>query len=132
IRRIRVGNLYRKRNKKRGKKMSEINLREILARYSKALDARPSKGEWTTDQVAIVADSACDVPDLVKALEEAEKELRHRELHHFEVEQENAELKAQIERVRELHKKVPVYDSDDTCKNADENHIDERHSESEQ
>ena len=46
-----------------------IDLEAINRRYEAALEARPAKGEWTSVQAAILADSVADVKPLMEALE---------------------------------------------------------------
>ena len=40
-----------------------------MARYSRALDAKPSKGPWTDERVAWITDSVCDIPQLLSEIE---------------------------------------------------------------
>ena len=47
-----------------------IDLEAINRRYEAALDARPDKGEWTSVQAAILADSVADVKPLMREVEE--------------------------------------------------------------
>ena len=42
-----------------------IDLDAIQARYQAALDAKPSKGDYTPDGVTALTDSVCDIPDLL-------------------------------------------------------------------
>lgn len=49
--------------------MSELDLRAVAARYSKALDAKPSKGPWEDAKVAWITDSVADVPQLLAEVE---------------------------------------------------------------
>lgn len=65
-----------------------MNLEEIWGRYEAALEARPSKGEWTPKQIAALTDAVADVPSLVKRLEE---------LTEREPDLQEVRLKAQIE-----------------------------------
>lgn len=44
-----------------------INLEEVWKRYSKALDAKPSKGPVT--RWDDLTDSVADIPDLIKEIE---------------------------------------------------------------
>ncbi len=46
-----------------------IDLEAINRRYEAALDARPAKGEWTSVQAAILADSVADVKPLMREVE---------------------------------------------------------------
>ena len=46
-----------------------VDLDAVRARYWKALDAKPSKGDMTEAAIAAVIDSHCDVMDLVKEIE---------------------------------------------------------------
>lgn len=41
----------------------------ISRRYSRALDAKPSKGPMTADGVAAITDSVADVPELLREVE---------------------------------------------------------------
>ena len=47
-----------------------IDLEAINRRYEAALEARPAKGEWTSAQAAILADSVADVKPLMREVEE--------------------------------------------------------------
>jgi len=38
---------------------------EIKARYQRALDAKPSKGDYTPAGIDAITDSVCDIPDLL-------------------------------------------------------------------
>ena len=49
--------------------MSELDLGAVMARYSKALDAKPSKGQISADGIAALTDSVCDVPQLLAEIE---------------------------------------------------------------
>ena len=49
--------------------MSDLDLKEIAARYSKALDAKPGKGDISPDGIAALTDSVCDVPQLLAEVE---------------------------------------------------------------
>jgi hypothetical protein len=40
-----------------------------MARYSRALDAKPSKGPWEDAKVAWITDSVADVPQLLAEIE---------------------------------------------------------------
>ena len=42
-----------------------MNLDAIRERYQKALDAKPSKGDYTPEGIDAIVDSVCDVPDLL-------------------------------------------------------------------
>lgn len=42
-----------------------IDLNAVNARYSRALDAKPSKGPWKDDEVCWITDSVADVPALL-------------------------------------------------------------------
>ncbi|PFG16303.1 hypothetical protein ATK74_0837 [Propionicimonas paludicola] len=44
---------------------TRCDLDAIEARYSKALDAKPGKGEYSPDGIAAIVDSHCDVRELV-------------------------------------------------------------------
>jgi len=46
-----------------------IDLDAVRARYSKALDAKPSKGPMTPDGIAAITDSVADIPDLLHEVE---------------------------------------------------------------
>lgn len=48
-----------------------IDLAEIEARYSRALDAKPGKGPITERGIAAITDSVCDVPDLLAEVKRA-------------------------------------------------------------
>ena len=50
------------------------DLAVIEARYSKALDAKPGKGEITAAGIAAITDSVCDIPELVERVKAAEAE----------------------------------------------------------
>ncbi|QAY70045.1 hypothetical protein [Xylanimonas protaetiae] len=41
----------------------------IGARYQRALDAKPSKGEYTQKGIDALTDSVCDVPDLLAVIQ---------------------------------------------------------------
>ncbi len=45
--------------------MSELDLRAVMARYSKALDAKPSKGPISEAGIVAITDSVCDIPQLL-------------------------------------------------------------------
>jgi len=45
------------------------NLDAVRARYSRALDAKPSKGEWEPDGIAAITDSVADIPDLLAEIQ---------------------------------------------------------------
>lgn len=47
---------------------SELDLDAIEARYSKALDAKPGKGDISAEGIAAITDSVCDIPDLIREL----------------------------------------------------------------
>lgn len=49
--------------------MADLELGPVMARYSRALDAKPSKGEITADGIAAITDSVCDVPRLLAEIE---------------------------------------------------------------
>ena len=49
--------------------MSELDLRAVMARYSKALDAKPGNGGITADGIAAITDSVADVPQLLAEIE---------------------------------------------------------------
>ena len=42
-----------------------MNHDAIRERYQKALDAKPSKGDYTPEGIDAIVDSVCDVPDLL-------------------------------------------------------------------
>lgn len=42
-----------------------MNLDAIRERYRKALDAKPSKGDYTPEGIDAIVDSVCDVPELL-------------------------------------------------------------------
>ena len=52
-----------------------IDLEAINRRYEAALDARPAKGEWTSAQAAILADSVADVKPLMREVEELREQI---------------------------------------------------------
>ena len=52
-----------------------IDLEAINQRYEAALDARPAKGEWTSAQAAILADSVADVKPLMREVEELREQI---------------------------------------------------------
>ena len=52
-----------------------IDLEAINRRYEAALDARPAKGEWTSAQAAILADSVADVKPLMHEVEELREQI---------------------------------------------------------
>lgn len=54
--------------------MAELDLTAIAERYHRALDAKPSKGDYTPQGIAAITDSVADVPELLAALEQ---ERRH-------------------------------------------------------
>jgi len=45
------------------------DLDAIRARYSRALDAKPSKGDYTPAGIAAITDSVADIPDLLAEVE---------------------------------------------------------------
>ena len=45
------------------------DLDAIRARYQRALDAKPSKGDYTPAGIDAITDSVCDIPDLLRELE---------------------------------------------------------------
>ncbi len=49
--------------------MADLDLGPVMARYSRALDAKPSKGPWTDERVAWITDSVCDIPQLLAEVE---------------------------------------------------------------
>ncbi len=49
--------------------MADLDLRAVMARYSRALDAKPSKGEITADGIAWITDSVADVPQMLAEIE---------------------------------------------------------------
>ena len=49
--------------------MPDLDLRPIMARYSKALDAKPGKGPISEAGIAAITDSVCDVPELLAEVE---------------------------------------------------------------
>ena len=58
------------------------DLAVIEARYSKALDAKPGKGEITAAGISAITDSVCDIPELVERVKVAKAAVaRVRELH---------------------------------------------------
>ena len=52
-----------------------IDLEAINRRYEAALEARPAKGEWTSVQAAILADSVADVKSLMREVEELREQI---------------------------------------------------------
>ena len=46
-----------------------LDLDAIRARYQRALDAKPSKGDYTPAGIDAITDSVCDIPDLLRELE---------------------------------------------------------------
>lgn len=50
--------------------MTDLDLRAVMARYSRALDAKPGKGAITADGIAAITDSVADVPDLLAEVEQ--------------------------------------------------------------
>lgn len=46
-----------------------MNLDDVWDRYEKALEARPSKGDWTGKQAQTLADSVADIPGLLNELD---------------------------------------------------------------
>lgn len=48
---------------------ADLDLRAVAARYSKALDAKPSKGPWEDERIAWITDSVADVPQLLAEIE---------------------------------------------------------------
>ena len=46
-----------------------------MARYSRALDAKPSKGEITADGIAAITDSVSDIPQLLAEIERLRESL---------------------------------------------------------
>ena len=42
-----------------------MNVDEIRERYQRALDAKPSKGDYTPAGIDALTDSVCDIPDLL-------------------------------------------------------------------
>ncbi len=42
-----------------------IDIDAIRNRYQRALDAKPSKGDYTTAGIEAITDSVCDIPDLL-------------------------------------------------------------------
>ena len=52
-----------------------IDLEAINRRYEAALEARPAKGEWTSAQAAILADSVADVKPLMREVEELREQI---------------------------------------------------------
>ena len=55
--------------------MADLDLRAVMARYSRALDAKPSKGPWEDERVAWITDSVADVPQLLAEIERLSDEL---------------------------------------------------------
>lgn len=53
----------------------DLDLRAVAARYSKALDAKPSKGPWEDAKVAWITDSVADVPQLLAEIDRLNEEL---------------------------------------------------------
>ena len=53
-----------------------MSLQEVWDRYEHALEARPSKGDWTAEQAKVLADSVSDIPGLVKEVERLEAEVK--------------------------------------------------------
>ncbi len=53
----------------RGSVVSDLDLKAVMARYSRALDAKPSKGPWEDEKVAWITDSVADVPQLLSEIE---------------------------------------------------------------
>lgn len=49
--------------------MPDLDLKPIMARYSKALDAKPGKGPISEAGIAAITDSVCDVPELLAEVE---------------------------------------------------------------
>lgn len=47
----------------------QLDLDAIRARYQRALDAKPSKGDYTPAGIDAITDSVCDIPDLLRELE---------------------------------------------------------------
>ncbi len=45
--------------------MPEPDIEAIRARYQRALDAKPSKGDYTPAGIDAITDSVCDIPDLL-------------------------------------------------------------------
>ena len=45
-----------------------MNVDEIRERYQRALDAKPSKGDYTPAGIDALTDSVCDIPDLLVEL----------------------------------------------------------------
>ena len=52
-----------------------IDLEAINRRYEAALEARPAKGEWTSVQAAILADSVADVKPRMREVEELREQI---------------------------------------------------------
>ena len=46
-----------------------VDLDAVRARYSRALDAKPGKGDYAPDGIAAITDSVCDIPDLLAEIE---------------------------------------------------------------
>ncbi len=51
----------------------QLDLDAIRARYQRALDAKPSKGDYTPAGIDAITDSVCDMPDLLRELERLER-----------------------------------------------------------
>ena len=49
--------------------MAELELGPVMARYSRALDAKPSKGPITDSGIAAITDSVSDIPQLLAEIE---------------------------------------------------------------
>lgn len=47
-----------------------VDLDAVRARYSRALDAKPSKGDYTPAGIASITDSVADIPDLLRLIDE--------------------------------------------------------------
>lgn len=47
-----------------------MNIDEIRARYQRALDAKPSKGDYTQAGIDAITDSVCDIPDLLSKVDQ--------------------------------------------------------------
>lgn len=55
--------------------MPDLDLKPIMARYSKALDAKPGKGPISEAGIAAITDSVCDVPELLAEVERLSAEV---------------------------------------------------------
>lgn len=53
--------------------MNGLELGPIMARYSRALDAKPSKGPITDSGIAAITDSVSDIPQLLAEIERLRK-----------------------------------------------------------